>query len=66
MNQITPSPKALELARRVLRIEANAVAALVDRADALLQRRPAPMAVVRQLVPAAQAMLDWLAEGGAR
>jgi hypothetical protein len=40
--------------------------ALVDRADALLQRRPAPMAVVRQLVPAAQAMLDWLAEGGAR
>lgn len=40
--------------------------ALVDRADALLQRRPAPMAVVRQLVPAAQAMLDWLAQGGAR
>ncbi len=33
MNQITPSPKALELARRVLRIEANAVAALVDRID---------------------------------
>ena len=38
MNQITPSPKALELARRVLRIEANAVAALVDRIDGALPR----------------------------
>lgn len=31
MDQIKPSPKALDLARRVLRIEANAVAALIDR-----------------------------------
>ncbi len=33
MNQIQPSPKALELARRVLRIEAEAVAALGERID---------------------------------
>jgi arabinose-5-phosphate isomerase len=33
MNQIQPSPKALDLARRVLRIEADAVAALADRID---------------------------------
>ena len=33
MNQIQPSPKALELARRVLRIEADAVAALGSRID---------------------------------
>lgn len=33
MNQIQPSPKALDLARRVLRIEADAVAALGDRID---------------------------------
>ncbi|MFC5302378.1 KpsF/GutQ family sugar-phosphate isomerase [Azospira restricta] len=33
MNQIQPSPKALDLARRVLRIEAEAVAALGDRID---------------------------------
>src|SRR5512139_1143537 len=31
MNKIQPSPKALDLARRVLRIEADAVAALEDR-----------------------------------
>ncbi len=41
-------------------------AALTDQAERLLQRRPAPMGVIRQLVPAAQAMLDWLAEGGLR
>ncbi len=40
--------------------------ALIDQAERLLQRRPAPMAVIRQLLPAAQAMLDWLAEGDAR
>ncbi len=39
---------------------------LTETAERLLARRPAPMAVVRQLLPAAQAMLDWLAEGGAR
>ena len=33
MNQIQPSAKALDLARRVLRIEADAVAALIDRID---------------------------------
>mgnify|MGYP000904669275 CR=1 FL=1 len=33
MNQIQPSPQALDLARRVLRIEADAVAALADRID---------------------------------
>ena len=33
MNQIQPSPKALDLARQVLRIEAEAVLALVDRID---------------------------------
>jgi len=33
MNQIKPSPNALDLARRVLRIEADAVAALIDRID---------------------------------
>jgi arabinose-5-phosphate isomerase len=33
MNQIQPSPQALELARRVLRIEADAVAALGSRID---------------------------------
>ncbi|MCK6405643.1 MAG: KpsF/GutQ family sugar-phosphate isomerase [Rhodocyclaceae bacterium] len=33
MNQITPSPNALDLARRVLRIEADAVAALAARLD---------------------------------
>ncbi|MBI2306628.1 MAG: KpsF/GutQ family sugar-phosphate isomerase [Rhodocyclales bacterium] len=33
MNQIQPSPTALDLARRVLRIEAEAVAALGDRID---------------------------------
>ncbi len=33
MNQIQPSPKALDLARRVLRIEADAVAALGERID---------------------------------
>ncbi|MDQ5906593.1 MAG: arabinose-5-phosphate isomerase [Pseudomonadota bacterium] len=33
MNQIQPSPKALDLARRVLRIEADAVAALASRID---------------------------------
>jgi len=31
MDQIKPSPKALDLARRVLRIEADAVAALIER-----------------------------------
>ncbi|MFT3862493.1 hypothetical protein [Micropruina sp.] len=40
--------------------------AIADHAERLLQRPPAPMAVVRQLLPAAQAMLDWLAEGGSR
>jgi len=40
--------------------------ALIDAADRLLRRRPAPIAVVRQLLPAAQAMLDWLAEGSIR
>lgn len=39
---------------------------LTDLAQRLLQRRPAPMATVRQLLPAAQALLDWSAEGGAR
>ena len=33
MNQIQPSPKALDLARQVLRIEADAVLALADRID---------------------------------
>ena len=33
MNQIQPSPKALELARQVLRIEADAVLALTERID---------------------------------
>ncbi len=33
MDQIQPSPKALELARRVLHIEADAVAALISRID---------------------------------
>jgi len=33
MSQIQPSPKALELARQVLRIEADAVLALRDRVD---------------------------------
>jgi len=33
MNQVQPSPKALELARQVLRIEADAVLALVERID---------------------------------
>jgi len=33
MDQIQPSPKALDLARRVLRIEADAVAALGERID---------------------------------
>ena len=40
--------------------------ALIDAADRLLRRRPAPITVVRQLLPAAQAMLDWLAEGSIR
>ena len=34
MNQIQPSPKALDLARQVLRIEGNAVLALAERIDA--------------------------------
>lgn len=33
MNQIQPSPKALDLARQVLRIEGNAVLALAERID---------------------------------
>jgi len=33
MSQIQPSPKALDLARQVLRIEADAVLALIDRID---------------------------------
>jgi arabinose-5-phosphate isomerase len=33
MNQVKPSPNALDLARRVLRIEADAVAALTHRID---------------------------------
>ena len=33
MNQIQPSPKALDLARQVLRIEADAVLVLADRID---------------------------------
>ena len=33
MNQVQPSPKALELARQVLRIEADAVLALAERID---------------------------------
>ncbi len=33
MNQIQPSPKALDLARQVLRIEGDAVLALIDRID---------------------------------
>ncbi|MFZ2855731.1 MAG: KpsF/GutQ family sugar-phosphate isomerase [Rhodocyclaceae bacterium] len=33
MNQIQPSPKALDLARQVLRIEADAVQALIERID---------------------------------
>ncbi len=33
MSQIHPSPKALDLARQVLRIEGNAVLALIDRID---------------------------------
>src|ERR1035437_9177718 len=33
MNQIQPTPKALELAREVLRIEGNSVLALADRID---------------------------------
>lgn len=41
-------------------------AELTGQAARLLQRRPAPMAVTRQLLPAAQALLDWLAETGAR
>lgn len=40
--------------------------ALTAQSERLLQRRPAPLAVTRQLLPAAQAMLDWLAEGGPR
>ena len=33
MNPIQPSPKALELARQVLRIEGDAVLALIERID---------------------------------
>ena len=33
MNPISPSPKALDLARQVLRIEGDAVLALIDRVD---------------------------------
>jgi arabinose-5-phosphate isomerase len=33
MNTISPSPKALDLARQVLRIEGDAVLALIDRVD---------------------------------
>ena len=40
--------------------------ALTDQTQRLLQRRPAPMTVTRQLLPAAQALLDWLADTGAR
>lgn len=40
--------------------------ALVDSARRLLARRPAPLAVVRQLLPAAQALLDALGEAGGR
>ena len=40
--------------------------ALTDAAERLLARRPAPMAVVRQLLPAAQTLLDVLAEGSPR
>lgn len=38
MNQIEPSSKALDLARQVLRIEADAVAALADRIDGAFLR----------------------------
>lgn len=34
MNQIQPSSTAFELARQVLRIEGNAVQALIERVDA--------------------------------
>ena len=55
-----------------LRVKADALGfgadadlvALTAQAERLLRRRPAPLAVTRQLLPAAQAMLDWLAEGG--
>ena len=40
--------------------------ALTQTAERLLARRPTPMAVVRQVLPAAQALLDALAEGGVR
>lgn len=40
--------------------------ALTQAAERLLARRPTPMAVVRQVLPAAQALLDALAEGGVR
>ncbi|MBP8919623.1 MAG: hypothetical protein KBG85_07955 [Micropruina sp.] len=36
---------------------------LTDSAERLLRHRPAPMAVVRQVLPASQALLDWLGEG---
>lgn len=53
-----------------LRVKAQALghagdpdfAALMDTTGRLLARRPAPLAVVRQLLPAAQALLDALAE----
>lgn len=53
-----------------LRVKAQALghagdpdfAALMDITGRLLARRPAPLAVVRQLLPAAQALLDALAE----
>lgn len=38
MNQTQPSPKALDLARQVLRIEADAVLALIDRIDGAFLR----------------------------
>lgn len=41
-------------------------AALTATAERLLARRPAPVAVVRQVLPAAQALLDALAEGTAQ
>lgn len=40
--------------------------ALINTARRLLARRPAPLAVIRQLLPAAQALLDALGEAGGR
>ena len=65
-----------EVAASIQRLRAKAEAlgqaddadfvALTEAAERLLARRPAPMAVVRQLLPAAQTLLDVLAEGSPR